>query len=312
MKLAHVVSMSGGKDSTATKLEAIDRGVETINVFADTGHEHTETYEYLDYLEIKLGHIRRVKADFSRRIEIRRRNLPELWRKNAIPESRIDRALELLHSTGIPFLDLCMLKWRFPSARRRFCSQELKHVPIRTEVVDPLMDEGYTVVSWQGVRADESRDRAKLDIVEQPEEDLIVYRPIITWTADDVFKMHRRHGIKWNPLYEQGIGRVGCMPCINARKNEIREIANRFPEEIERVTEWENLVSEVSKRGLSTMFSFNKTPDGKNATIENPCQAKIASVIKWSKTSRGGRNYDIFLSAIDDQKKCSSIYGLCE
>ena len=29
------------------------------------------------------------------------------------------------------------------------------------------------------------------------------YRPILDWTADDCFEMHRKHGIKHNPLYEQ-------------------------------------------------------------------------------------------------------------
>jgi Lon protease-like protein len=34
------------------------------------------------------------------------------------------------------------------------------------------------------------------------------------------------------------MGRVGCMPCINCRKDELREIALRFPETIERIERW--------------------------------------------------------------------------
>ncbi len=58
----NVISVSGGKDSLAQWLLAIENGVNHIAVFADTGHEHPQTLEYLDYLESRLGkiHIRRV------------------------------------------------------------------------------------------------------------------------------------------------------------------------------------------------------------------------------------------------------------
>lgn len=43
MTIHNVVSMSGGKDSTAMALLAIERGVENLHlVFADTGHELCE------------------------------------------------------------------------------------------------------------------------------------------------------------------------------------------------------------------------------------------------------------------------------
>ncbi len=311
MDLRHVVSISGGKDSTALWLLAVERGVDCIPVFADTGHEHEQTYDYLDYLTRVIGPIRTIKADFSRRFEVRRKNLPDLWASKGVPASRIERALELLHPTGNPFLDVCMLKGRFPSSRRRFCSQELKHLPIRAQVVDPLMDEGCTVVSWQGIRADESRARAHYDVVEEFEEQLISYRPIITWTYDDVFAQHRKHGIRWNPLYEQGMSRVGCMPCIHARKDELREIAERFPDEIARIREWERIVSEVSPYGLSTLFAYDKTADPKTYGLDNPCANGIDTVVEWSKTTRGGKQFDL-LAMPPDLAVCSSIYGLCE
>lgn len=60
----NIISISGGKDSLAQWLRAIENNVLHISVFADTGHEHPLIMEYLDYLESKLGPIRRVKADF--------------------------------------------------------------------------------------------------------------------------------------------------------------------------------------------------------------------------------------------------------
>ena len=304
-KIVDVVSVSGGKDSTATLLTALD-SFTPVAVFADTGHEHPTTYEYVQYLNDQVHPIRTVRADFSDRINTRRANLPKKWQDAGISQERIDRALELLHPTGNPFLDLCMLKGRFPSTRARFCSQELKHIPIRRYVIDPLLDEGNVVRSWQGVRADESLARSKLPVNEHVEPGLLVYRPILHWTAEQVFELHRQRGVRWNPLYEQGMTRVGCMPCIHSRKDEIREIAARFPEEIKRVGEWEDLVSDVSKRGLASFFSSGKTTRDYSETDCFP----IATVVEWSRTKRGGKDVDP--AALEEPKVCSSIYGLCE
>ena len=62
------VNISGGKDSTATLLLAIERDTQNLRaVFADTGHEHAATYDYLDYLESAVGiKIQRVRARFRR------------------------------------------------------------------------------------------------------------------------------------------------------------------------------------------------------------------------------------------------------
>lgn len=53
----------------------------------------------------------------------------------------------------------------------------------------------------------------------------------------------KRHGIPPNPLYTLGCSRVGFMRCIHARKKELGVIFRRFPEQIQRVAEWERIVA---------------------------------------------------------------------
>lgn len=309
--IANIVSVSGGKDSTALLLLALERTADPIAVFADTGHEHPQTYEYLDYLRQALGvEIRTVRADFTRDFARKRQYIAEKWPLKGVPQSKIDQALAAMHPTGNPFLDMCLFKGRFPSSKARFCTEELKVIPITTQVVLPLLSAGREVWSWQGVRADESPARAKLPEQEYTDPGITVYRPILTWTAAQVFEYARSKGIKPNPLYLQGMGRVGCMPCVMCRKDELREIALRFPAEIERVREWERIVSEVSKQGSSTFFAASdlgvETNDERTQDAAN-----IHRFVEWSQTSRGGRNLDM-RKVHAEAPMCASNYGLCE
>lgn len=317
MSIHNIVSMSGGKDSTAMALLAIERETPNLHlVFADTGHEHQQTYDYVDYLEHRLAiRIERVKADFTRQIEGKRRFIAEHWEADGVPPERVALALEILHPTGNPFLDLCLWKGRFPSTKARFCSEELKHNPMN-EYARRIGACQQAVISWQGVRRDESLSRRDL-----PERDVelgtwepepkghLIYRPILDWTVEDVFAMHRRHNVEPNPLYRQGMGRVGCMPCIHARKDELRQIALRFPAEIERVAEWERLVSQTAKIGMAT-FRPAVGENNDDVTLESH---GIEAAADWARTSRGGRQRDlIHLIEESSAPTCQSQYGLCE
>lgn len=322
----NIVSLSGGKDSTALLLLAIEQGVEHLQaVFADTGHEHPETYAYVRYLEEATGvSIRWVRADFTRLIEDRRAMMQRVLdgthkerktNRYVWTEETARRALEVLRPTGNPFLDMCLVHGRFPSTKVRFCSDELKRAPLTEQVHLPLLAAGDDVISWQGVRADESPNRALLTLNEhkmthESGGELWNYRPILHWTAEECFEMHRKHGIKHNPLYAQGMGRVGCMPCIHARKDELLEISKRFPEEIARVAEWEQIVSQASKTSAATFFPASDLGAASAADIVAG-KHDIHARVEWSKTSRGKDNLDMFRSD-GHVELCSSIYGLCE
>lgn len=308
----NIISVSGGKDSTALLLLAIERGAKNMQaVFADTGNEHQQTYDYVQYLSENVFPIRRVVADFSQRIAGKREYVMTKWALKGVCQADIDRAAAALVPTGNPFLDLCIWKGRFPSSQAAFCSEELKRNPIIRQVQNPLLEVGDDVVSWQGVRRDESLRRSTLperELKSRREDtgaELWNYRPILDWSVDDVFAMHDKHGVRKNPLYSQGMGRVGCMPCINCRKDELLEISKRFPEAVERIREWEDIVKRASKRNGATFFSA-PSDDNEWSALQT-----IDRRVEWTKTSRGGVQYDM-LRMENEGQTCTSIYGLCE
>jgi len=180
----------------------------------------------------------------------------ELWRERSahLYHGSFDCAFDAMKSvfkkSGNPFLDMCILHGGFPLGRNRFCTEELKINLAFNEVYDPALDNGEVVV-WSGVRGDESEKRAAYDrfSIDNMSDtgDLFNFLPIHKWSAQEVFAIYKHFGVKPNPLYSQGMGRVGCMPCILVNKEELAETAARFPDEIERVHRWEKQVALMSR-----------------------------------------------------------------
>jgi 3'-phosphoadenosine 5'-phosphosulfate sulfotransferase (PAPS reductase)/FAD synthetase len=114
-QLRHILSLSGGKDSTALAIYMRDRVPEMEYVFCDTEKELPETYEYLDKLEAYLGKpIIRLKHD------------------------------------GKGFDELLQSRNGFlPSPQVRWCTQYLKIVPFERYIGET------SCVNYIGLRADE-------------------------------------------------------------------------------------------------------------------------------------------------------------
>jgi 3'-phosphoadenosine 5'-phosphosulfate sulfotransferase (PAPS reductase)/FAD synthetase len=324
MNALHVVSISGGKDSAATAILALETmpSKSLRFIFCDTGNEHESTYDYVSYMGAHLGiQIETLRAEFSQQIASKAVYVREKWPKKLADagmnerdaQGVIDRCLAALVPTGNPFLDLCIWKGRFPSRRAQFCTEQLKTLPA-TEYQLDLIDAGLceAVYSWQGVRLDESYSRktrmqgtgACVISLDERGGGIWNYRPILRWTAADVFEAADCYGLKPNPLYLQGMTRVGCMPCINAGKDEVLEISKRFPGHIDRIEMWERSVAMASKRMDASFF-----PDPDRDAHLN--KRGIRNVVEWSKTQRGGQLMD-FIRINEEPKACESAYGLCE
>jgi len=269
------INVSGGKDSTALLLWSLEEELPNCRyVYADTGHEHPVVYEYLDYLERETG-----------------------------------VTIERVETVG--FLDLCISRQRFPSSQVRFCTQELKIFPMAHYMnAAEEWDADNPHLVWVGIRAEESPSRAMMSetsymIVRKNKTDkkaisfVLRHHPLLDWYVDDVFDIHRKHGIEPNPLYKMGMQRVGCFPCIMATKPELKKMFQRFPEMVDKIREWEALVASASKRGKASFFPNGRhTPDGESCGIDNV----VANLDSGSEIP--GLEQDV--------QGCMSIYGLCE
>lgn len=325
MSVIHVVSVSSGKDSAASASAIV--ALETVArdqlrfISCDTGNEHEEYLPYLSYMERHLGiKIDVLRTNFDRELAVKAeyvRNIyPTKLPKEGFSEQEttdiIARCLAGLKPYGNPFLDLCVWKGRFPSRRAQFCTEHLKTKPAVEYQMD-LIDSGQcdAVWSWQGIRLDESVARktrlqgtgACVVAFSEAGGGLYNYRPILRWTAADVFEAAALYGLKPNPLYLQGMGRVGCMPCINASKDEVLEISKRFPGHIDRIEYWETVVAMTSKRMEASFFA----DPHRDAHLD---KRGIRKVVEWSKTARGGKMVDWI--RLEPAKACESAYGLCE
>lgn len=287
-----IVQFSGGKDSLASLLWVRNNMTKDfLTVFCDTGWESEITYKYIQEVNEKL-------------------NLNLITLKSKKYDG---------------FLDLAEKKKRFPSARARFCTEELKSKPMIDYILDDVKDH---VLIVQGIRKAESHARAKMnkqctffkyyfepygynkkgkpkyhtyrkkEVVtyrKQFSDDLL--RPVFYWSAMEVINYILDNGIEPNPLYKLGMKRVGCFPCIMANNVDIKSMIKFAPERL-------NMVEAEEINIQSSFFG----PDSIPKWAYKGAYPLLPDVVKYiqDKNATG----DLFDSG--KETSCMSFYGLCE
>ena len=287
-----IVTFSGGKDSLASLLWTRENlAKDFITVFCDTGWEHPITYQYIASIRHKLG-----------------LNLVTLRSKKY---------------DGM--IDLVKKRTRWPSSQRRFCTSELKTIPMIDFLLDEVQDDFIVI---QGIRAAESASRAQmqsqctyfkyytrpygtdkngkpkyhtyrrrevLSFVEQHAAD--VMRPVFDWSGQQVIDYILSKGFEPNPLYRMGYKRVGCYPCIMASQRDILNISRQDPQRIDYIA-----LKEAELH--SSFFGPDTIPSG----FYKGDYPMLADVVKYvrEKNATG----DLFEE--DTATSCMSFYGLCE
>lgn len=287
-----IVTFSGGKDSLAALLWVRNNFTKKFTVvFCDTGWESKITYNYIkeisEKLEFELVVVKSKKYD--------------------------------------GFIDLAEKKKRFPSTKARFCTIELKTIPMIDYLLDEVKEDFIVI---QGIRGSESESRSKMqeqcnyfkyylepygtDKKGKPKfhtyrkKEILnfsqkfatdVWRPIFKWSSQQTVDYILENGLDLNPLYKEGMKRVGCFPCIMSGHKEIFQLQKRFPETIDKIVKHENEIG-------SSFFGPGDIPRKYYKGIA-PTTREVVEYVKWRHEE--GKLFDD-----ENTTSCMSYYGLCE
>lgn len=218
--MRHIISLSGGKDSSALAIYLKDRNhwrkvlgkenlpivEENINyeyVFCDTNKELPETYQWLDKLEDYLGQ----------------------------PIVRVN------DGKGFDYW-LDKFGGFLPSPRARWCTSQLKIEPFQKYVGEDR------VCSYIGIRADENRD----GYVSGKEQIVPIY-PFKQdgINHDDVLQILNQSGLGY-PSYYSWRTRSGCYMCFFQRKIEWVGLFEKHPDLFNEAKAYEKYDPETGKR----------------------------------------------------------------
>jgi phosphoadenosine phosphosulfate reductase len=210
-----VVSFSGGKDS-AVVAHLVARAVGgTKNVslfFADTTLEHPETNDYVKQFAEYYG---------------------------------LQLTIERARSN---FFDMCD-QLEPPSRIMRWCCTVFKANPLNA-----YLRERERILGFDGIRRAESNRRRDYERVSGNKKALrqLVFRPILDWSSLAVWLYIFAYEIPYNPAYEKGYARVGCVICpFSTDFNDFLTRKN-YPE---KVRSWESMLMSYFRKEYADKFS---------------------------------------------------------
>lgn len=236
----HLVSFSGGKDSTAMLLGMIERGMRIDCIlFCDTGLEFPAMYEHIAKLEKDTGMpITCVRAEKS---------FEELMFYAEIRRKPDSAALKKYGP------DIKGYGWAGP--KMRWCTARLKDEP-RERFLREIRKE-YDVKEYVGIAADEGYRLER----KRNRQDGHVH-PLVEWgmTEADCLKYCYDHGYDWGGLYGQ-FKRVSCWCCPLQPLPELRQLYHNHPKLWEQLKAWDKMTwrsfrADYSVEELEIRFDF--------------------------------------------------------
>ena len=246
----NIFSISGGKDSTAMLIEALERNFPIHSaVFFDTGWEFPAMYDHINKLEKYTG--------------------IKIWRLHSVlPFDYWMAARPVIARKGPKKGSVHRIGNGWPSPSRRWCTRQ-KVDAIRVycrPIENPVQCVGYA--------ADE-RDRNFSD------ENVAHRFPLIEWdiTEVDALEICYLHGFDWDGLYEH-FSRVSCFCCPLQGLNELRTLRRVFPELWQRMMDMEKAMPPGTNRGFknyTTVHDLEKrfTDDDRQMGFDETSAASI-------------------------------------
>ena len=237
-KKLYMVSLSGGKDSTAMLLRLIEekRPIDLI-LFCDTGLEFPQMYDHLKKLEKYIGRkITYLKAEHSF----------EYYFSEYMPKRKNPKLLQYAGNS-----------WAGP--RNRWCTGMLKTRVIRAYLKE--LKKEYDVIEYIGIAADEPKRIKENGCY-----------PLVEWrmTEKDCLDYCYAKGFDWGGLYEI-FHRVSCWCCPLQALSELRKLYVYFPDLWAQLRRWDDSTwrqfrADYSVRELEIRFAFETewSADGKS------------------------------------------------
>lgn len=245
---ANVISLSGGKDSTAMLLMMVERGEPIADImFFDTGWEFPQMYEHLETLEQFMGRkITRLGARLP--LGVQTDKTPFDWMLSEQPVTK--RGTDQIHSLG----------YGWPTMLRRWCTrlkQQALHAHLlalthRREVTLPLRH-------CIGFAADEG---SRVNGVTKKDGSYHVQRyPLIEWdiTGSEALAYCKKRGFHWHGLYDH-FSRVSCFCCPLQSLHELSILRSHYPDLWQWMLEMESWLPEGKSRrfGHSTVSALEE------------------------------------------------------
>ena len=241
MKKIHVVSFSGGKDSTAMLLKMIelDMQIDYI-VFADTGMEFPEMYR----------HIEKIEKYINRKITKVRSNNDYLYYMFEHEKTKGKRKGE----KGYMWMD-----WR-----SRWCTSELKQKPIRA-FYKSIAGEGVEIIEYHGIAIDEKHRIEK----NKSNKRTIVYPLIdLNMTESDALELCYEKGFNWEGLYNN-FSRLSCYMCPLQRLSELKIVYFKYPKLWEHMKVLDEKNIKLYNRQFRTDYSISELEDKFEKEVNN-------------------------------------------
>lgn len=205
----HVVSLSGGKDSTAMLLMMLERHLPIdIILFCDTGLEFPAMYRHLNHLEQYTGRsITRIKAEHDFDFYFKEASVKRRQREAFIRQFGEDYS-----------------GYGWPGPRQRWCTNRLKDTP-REKFLQPLRKE-YDLIQYIGIAADETQRLQRKN-----NQATNHVHPLVDWgiTEAECLQYCYDRGFDWEGLYEM-FHRVSCWCCPLQGLAELRMLRKHYPD----------------------------------------------------------------------------------
>ena len=215
----HVVSFSGGKDSTAMLLRMVEEGYPIdIILFCDTGLEFPEMEDHVNKVEEYIGRpITRLKAekDFM------------YWATEHETIIKTEKSTTLIKGET-------KKGYGWSTAFSRWCTKELKTNVINKYLRDLKKD--YELVQYIGIAYDE------------PEREKDLVYPLISWKMTEADCLHYCYarGFDWGGLYEL-FKRVSCWCCPLQSLESLKTLKTNRPELWSRLLEMDKVINKVPR-----------------------------------------------------------------